>query len=75
METTENAQGRSEILRVSLRVSVMSAAETQRWHGFAAGAGVWRRNGGEAERGVVWKQQKVPPGQTKSFKFLFSGAH
>ena len=53
----------------------MSAAESVWWHGFAAGAGVWRRNGGEAERGVVWKQQKAPPGQTKSFKFLFSGAH
>ena len=52
----------------------MSAAETQRWHGFAAGAGVWRRNGGEAERGVVWKQQKAPPGQTTFLRFLFSGA-
>ena len=42
----------------SLRVSVMSAAESVWWYGFAAGAGVWRRNGGEAESAVVWKQQK-----------------
>ena len=60
METTENAQGRSEILRFSLRVSVMSAAESVWWHGLGAGAGVWRARGGEAERGVVRKQQKSP---------------